>query len=335
VFRASLRFSDGVEREVEVPDGQTVLAAAHDSDINLASQCQVGTCGTCAARLVKGEAAMREGCVSALTRAEVAAGHRLLCQTVAGADPVFDMGYPSALLDANPLLEFTAKISSIIWLSDSVVQLDVKVPKSLGFRFTSGQYCRIMVPGTDQWRSYSMASAEHERGRLSFLIRILPDGVMSAFLREQARPGMSLEMDGPLGSFVLEDDPRPHVMLAGGTGLAPMLSMLDKIRLMRPAPPVLLLFGSSTYAHLFGTEELEARTSYMPGLTVRTCISREPARPGHTQGNPVTVLASADVPADAIAYLCGPPGMVSDGMERLIAYGLPAESIRAEQFLPS
>ena len=335
MFSASLRFSDGVEREVEVPEGQSVLAAAHDSGIDLASQCQVGTCGTCMGRLVKGEASMREGCLTALTRTEVAAGHRLLCQTVAGADPVFDMGYPSTLLDANPLLEFTAKVSRITWLSDSVVQFEVKVPKPVGFRFTSGQYCRIKVPGTDQWRSYSIASGEHERGRLSFLIRILPDGVMSAFLREQARAGIPLEMDGPLGSFVLDDDPRPHVMLAGGTGLAPMLSMLDKIRLMRPAPPVLLLFGCGTYAGLFGTEELEARASYMPTLTVRTCISREPARPGHFQGNPVTVLLPSDVPADAVAYLCGPPGMVSDGMERLTVYGLSPESMRTEQFLPS
>lgn len=335
MFTALLRFSDGVEHEVEVPEGSSVLAAAHDSDISLASQCEIGTCCTCAARLVKGEASMREGRLTTLTRAEVEAGQRLLCQTLAGAAPVFDMGYPSTLLDANPLIEFTAKITRLTWFNDSVVQLDVKIPRSLGFRFTSGQYCRIKVPGTDHWRSYSMASGEHERGKLSFLIRILPSGAMSDFLRERARSGMSLEMDGPRGSFVLEDTPRPHLLLAGGTGLAPMLSMLDKIRLMRPAPPVLLLFGCNTYADLFGTGELEARTSYMTTLSVRTCVNDEPPRDGHLRGNPVTALRESDVPAGAVAYLCGPPPMIAAAEEKLAACGLPPESIRAEQFLPS
>lgn len=335
MYRASLRFSDGAAREIAVPAGVSVLRAARDSGIALASQCEVGTCCTCAARLLRGEAVMPQGLVTALTRAEVQAGHRLLCQAVPACDTVFEMGYPSTLLDANPLVEFTAKIARLTWLSSSVAELAVKVPRTAGLRFTAGQYCRIKVPGTQERRSYSIASGEHERTRLRFLIKARPAGLMSKFLRDEARAGMTLEMDGPLGAFVLQDAPRPHLLIAGGTGLAPMLSMLDRIRLMRPVPPVLVAFGCSTYADLFGADELEARTSYMQTLDVRVCVSREPARPGHCPVNPVRSLGPQDVRADTVAYVCGPHGMVSAAQQRLAELGLPPGSVRAESFLPS
>jgi ferredoxin-NADP reductase/ferredoxin len=330
-----LRFADGVTRDLSVADGQTVLAAAKQAGMNLASQCEVGTCCTCAARLVRGDAAMPAGQVTALTREEVTAGQRLLCQTLAHTDAEFDVEYPSSLLEANPAVEFTGKIARATWVAESVVQLDVKVPKSLRFRFTAGQYCRIRIPGTDEWRSYSMASGEHEHGRLSFLIRVLPTGAMSDFLRVEARPGTTLEMEGPLGGFVLDPSERPHLLVAGGTGLAPMLSMLDRIRLVRPTPPVLLVFGCVRENDLFLMDEVDARRSFMPSLEVRVSLEQQSALPGVVHGNPVAVLAAEDVRPGSVAYLCGPPGMIAAAEQKLRELGLDAGDIRAEQFLPS
>lgn len=333
--RATLRFSDGATREVEVGGDETVLAAARRAGVRLASQCAVGTCCTCVARLTSGTAAMPDGQVTGLTRDEVEAGQRLLCQTRVGHDAEFDVGYPSSLLEANPAVAFTAKISRLTWVAESVVQIDLKVPKSLRFRFSAGQYCRIKVPGTDEWRSYSMASGEHEKGRLSFLVRVLPAGLMSDFLRREARTGITLEVEGPLGGFVLEPSERPHILVAGGTGLAPMLSMLDKIRLVRPTPPVLLVFGCVRDSDLFLTEELQARMSFMPTLTARVSLEQETDRPGIVQGNPVSVLTPQDVLPGSVAYLCGPPGMITAAELKLKGFGLDARDIRSEQFLPS
>ncbi|GAB7007950.1 anthranilate 1,2-dioxygenase electron transfer component AntC [Nocardioides sp. AN3] len=333
--RVVLSFSDGDTREVTVEEGESVLAAAKRSGYALASQCEVGTCCTCVGRLTSGVAQMPAGQVTPLTREETAAGHRLLCQVRPETDAAFELDYPSSLLSGYPTVPFVAKIQRLTWVAASVVQLDVRVPKSLRLTFLAGQYCRIKVPGTEEWRSYSMASGEHEQGKLSFLIRVLPSGAMSDYLRGSARAGETLEMEGPIGGFVLEPSERPHLLVAGGTGLAPMLSMLDKIRLVRPTPPVLLVFGCVAAADLFLTEELEARTGFMPTLTVRVALERPEGATGVVQGNPVEVLEADDIVPGSVAYLCGPPGMVAAAEHRLVELGVRREDVHAEQFLPS
>jgi benzoate/toluate 1,2-dioxygenase reductase subunit len=330
-----LRFSDGEAREVPVEDGETVLAAARRDGYALASQCEVGTCCTCVARLTSGSAEMPAGQVTPLTRDETAAGQRLLCQTRATTDATFELDYPSSLLSGQPTIPFNGKIQRVSWIAESVVQLDVRVPKALRLKFLAGQYSRIKVPGTDEWRSYSMASGEHEQGRLSFLIRVLPTGVMSDYLRHEARAGQMLEMEGPIGGFVLDPCERPHILVAGGTGLAPMLSMLDKLRLVRPTPPVLLVFGCVADVDLFMTDELEARTGFMPSLQVRIALEKPGEATGVVRGNPVEVITVDDVPPGSVAYLCGPPGMVAAAERRLVELGIEAEDVHAEQFLPS
>jgi benzoate/toluate 1,2-dioxygenase reductase subunit len=278
---------------------------------------------------------MRKDVVTVLTSAEAAGGQRLLCQTLALTDAEFDMGYPSSLLLANPPIFFNAKVNRINRLSESVAEMVMKVPKTMKFRFSAGQYCRIKVPGANEWRSYSMASGEHEENKLSFLVRLLPHGAMSDYLRDKAKVGDSLELEGPLGAFVLEPSERPHVLIAGGTGLAPLLSMIDRLRLVRPSPPILLVFGCAQESDLFHLGELQARTSFIPSLDVRICLEKESSNAEVVVGNPVSVLRQSDFPPGAIAYLCGPPGMITAAESALLGFGLTMDSIRSEQFLPS
>lgn len=330
-----LRFTDGESREVAVEDGETVLAAAKRAGHQLASQCEAGTCCTCVAWLTEGRAEMPADQVTALTRDEVAAGQRLLCQTRPADDAVFDLEYPSSVLSGYPTVPFTAKIARLSWVAESAVLLELKVPKALRLRFLAGQYCRIRIPGTDEWRSYSMASGEHEQGKLRFLVRVLPSGAMSDYLRTEARAGLPLDLEGPIGGFVLEPAPRPHVLVAGGTGLAPMLSMLDKLRLVRPTPPILLVFGCVREADLFLLDELEARAGFVPSLRVRVALEEPGARTDVAKGNPVEVLTADDIEPDTVAYLCGPPGMIAAAERRLVELGVAPHDVRAEQFLPS
>ncbi|WOP18258.1 2Fe-2S iron-sulfur cluster binding domain-containing protein [Raineyella sp. LH-20] len=331
----ALRFTDGQVREFDADPGETLLAAARRAGHRLVSQCTVGTCGTCVGTLVDGAGEMPSDRISTLSADELAAGQRLLCQTRALCDSSFDLDYPATLLEAHPPVGFRARITRLTWVADTVVELELKVPKAIKFGFTAGQYCRIQVPGTDEWRSYSIASGEHERFRLTFLIRILPSGVMSDFLRDAARTGQSLEVEGPLGGFVLEPAPRPTVLIAGGTGLAPMLSMLDRLRTVQPTPPILLLFGCNRPAELFHEDELAARISLMPTLEVRTVLMDNAGRDDLPAGTPLSVLRADDVAPDTVSYLCGPPPMIRAAEEQLGALGLPAHDIRAEQFVPS
>jgi len=334
-----LKFTDGT-KTISVPAGTTILEAANAAGVRLVSQCKVGTCGTCVGRVACGEVMMPEGRVYSLRQEEMAAGHRLLCQSHAFADSEVELDYPASMLDEYPVIVTIAKVAAVGWLGESVVELQLKLPKSVRFSFRAGQYVRMRVPGTDEWRSYSMASGERDRKKLSFTIRVLASGAMSDYLRSRAAVGDQLEIEGPIGGFGLADEPGPTLMIAGGTGLAPMLSMLETLQTARDDHPIRLVFGCTRGADLFHLDELDARRSFMRNLAVRVVVD-EPgdalaAIPDVLVGNPVSVLTADDVAhPQTSAYLCGPPAMLQAAEQRLLELGMPAERIHAEQFLPS
>lgn len=318
--RVRLNYTD-TTREIDVPAGTTVLEAAEAAGARLVSQCRIGTCGTCVGRVSTGALAMPEGRVYPLRAEELSE---------------VDLDYPAAMLDEHPVVTTTVKVTGLTWLAETVVELAVRLPKSIPFSFRSGQYVRFRIPGTDEWRSYSMASGERHKRRLAFTIRVLPTGAMSDYLRAAAAVGDELDLEGPMGSFGLEEQPGPVLMIAGGTGLAPMLSMLESLQTARTRSPLRLVFGCARQGDLFHLDELDARRSFMPNLDVRVVLDEQTDRPGVLHGNPVSVLTAEDVAdPDTSAYLCGPPAMLDAARERLQQLGMPRERIHAEHFLPS
>lgn len=333
--RVRLNYTD-TTREIDVPAGTTVLEAAEAAGARLVSQCRIGTCGTCVGRVSTGALAMPEGRVYPLRAEELSEGMRLLCQAHALGETEVDLDYPAAMLDEHPVVTTTVKVTGLTWLAETVVELAVRLPKSIPFSFRSGQYVRFRIPGTDEWRSYSMASGERHKRRLAFTIRVLPTGAMSDYLRAAAAVGDELDLEGPMGSFGLEEQPGPVLMIAGGTGLAPMLSMLESLQTARTRSPLRLVFGCARQGDLFHLDELDARRSFMPNLDVRVVLDEQTDRPGVLHGNPVSVLTAEDVAdPDTSAYLCGPPAMLDAARERLQQLGMPRERIHAEHFLPS
>ncbi|WP_138999264.1 FAD-binding oxidoreductase [Rhodococcus zopfii] len=331
-----LNYAD-VTKEIVVPTGSTVLEAAETAGARLVNQCRIGTCGTCVGRVRTGELAMAEGRVYPLRSDEIGEGMRLLCQSHALAETDVDLDYPAAMLDDHPVVATTVKVAGLDRLADTVVELVVRLPKSPRFSFRPGQYVRFRIPGTAEWRSYSMASGQRHNRRLAFTIRLLPEGAMSDYLRNRAAVGDELEMEGPFGSFGLdEDSPGPVLMIAGGTGLAPMLSMLETLQTTRERHPIRLVFGCARMADLFHLDEIEARRGFTTGLDVRVVVDEPTDRSGILTGNPVSVLTPEDV-ADprSSAYLCGPPAMLDAAHERLQVLGMPRDRIHSEQFLPS
>ncbi len=330
-----LHYSD-TSKEILVPEGQSVLDAASASGVRLASQCGIGTCGTCVGRVRDGALVMPDNRIYPLSDDEIDDGMRLLCQARAVADAEVELDYPASVFDEYPLRQATAKVTGLQRLAETVVELTVRLPKQVSFAFRAGQYARLRVPGTAEWRSYSMASGERQKRQLTFTIRLLPTGTMSDYLRERATIGEQIDVEGPLGSFGLAAGAGPVLMLAGGTGLAPMLSMLDKLQLARGKEPIRLIFGCTRTRDLFHLDELEGRRSFMPNLSVRVTADEPHDQPGVLVGNPVSVLTADDVSEpETSAYLCGPPAMIDAAFARLQELGLPRANIHTEQFLPS
>jgi benzoate/toluate 1,2-dioxygenase reductase subunit len=336
--RVTLRFEDGVEKQIEVRAGEFVLDAALRQDVPLVHQCRSGSCSTCVARVVSGAVETARDRVSTLFPSEVADGKRLLCSSQAIADSVVRLHYPSTLIFEGERRNFQARVVAIEWPVPSVAKLVITEDRSTGFSFHAGQYVRIKVPGTEDWRSYSMCTTPRELPKMEFLVRIIPGGAMSEYLRGPAREGARLEVEGPLGAFILHPGRGLHIFVAGGTGLAPILAMLDVLRRgAGPQPKMLLSFGCASDRTFFYRDEIELRQWWMPKLSVRLNADRvEDPASGLIRGTPVEALGTEPInDSEATAYLCGPPPMIDAARRCLAELGVRRERIYAEQFVPS
>ncbi|MGD9715057.1 MAG: 2Fe-2S iron-sulfur cluster-binding protein [Thermomicrobiales bacterium] len=334
-----MRYSDGATTEFSAAAEDTILDAALRAGVAVRYQCESGTCGTCVARLTEGACDMQPDDAPALLTSEIQAGFRQLCVTRPLSDTLcFDLAYPGAGKGAMEIERFSARISDVALLSASVVKLGLTIADPKPFAFQPGQYVRLRVPGTDSWRSYSIATAESDLPRIELLIRLLKDGVASRWLRNGCSSGALVELEGPSGRFVLKQNKGLHVMVAGGTGLAPILSMIDTLdRCTGLRPPILLCFGCNSMRDLFYLDELDNRAFSYPNLEVRIAVADgAPSSPMVRAGTAVSLLDDSDLKRSGAAfYLCGPPPMVAAADERLVGAGVSRTAIFTEQFVPS
>ena len=334
--QVTLNYADGVSRSFHVATGGLILDAAVAAEIPVLYQCQSGSCGTCVARLSEGDALIGAGVSSSLLASEVAAGIRLLCVCEASSDCSFDLDYTSQA-GTSVAHEVHAFIDLVEQIASNAVRLKVELADGEWMEFLSGQYMQIEVPECGVVRSYSPSSVGAAVPTLEFLIRILPDGAMSNFLSKPLAPDQMLKLTGPYGSFFLREEKKraPHIFIAGGTGLAPILSMIDALRTMGGRkPPMLLSFGCATPDALFCLDDIALRKQWLPTLEARICVDRDPQEGMH-HGNPVSALRAGDVKPDTVAYLCGPQVMIDAACRRLIELGADPANIYSEQFTPS
>ena len=226
-YNIALNFEDGVTRFIESNPGETVADAAYRQGINIPLDCRDGACGTCKSFCESGRYDGGSYIEDALTDEEAEEGYCLTCQMKPETDLVLRIDASSEVCKTQ-VTDFQAEVISVEQLSDSTISLSLKVEDASRLHFLPGQYVKILVPGEQDSRSYSFSSPPGS-DVATFLIRNVPGGMMSGYLTERAKPGDKLTLKGPLGSFYLRDTRRPVLMLAGGTGLAPFLSMLGKV----------------------------------------------------------------------------------------------------------
>jgi CDP-4-dehydro-6-deoxyglucose reductase len=300
----------------EVAPGETVLQAALRSGVPLAHDCQLGGCGTCRVRLVEGSVTYDEW-PFALSEAEAATRYALMCQ----ARPVTDLVIEPALAgDALPAPEqYAAIIRSLHAVSPLVNHLVLEIA-SASLAYRPGQYMNILLEDGST-RSFSMASAPH--GTLvDFHIRRLDGGRFTDRGLAAVRPGDELKVEIPCGSFVYHrEDDRPLVMVATGTGLAPIKAMLEGLMDDPDCPPVSLYWGARAFADLYLHDAIPAWTQRLFDFRYVPVLSRANAaqcRNGHVQD---AVLADFDDLSAHAIYLCGSPLMIADAMQAFLDRG--------------
>jgi benzoate/toluate 1,2-dioxygenase reductase subunit len=327
----ALNFEDGVTRFVEARAGETIADASYRLGVNIPLDCRDGACGTCKCRVESGRYDGGSYIEDALTEEEAAEGLALACQARPESDLVVAIPSTSAACKTRPQ-SYAVGLRSVERLSETSIAFSLDTPA--GLAFLPGQYVSLRVPGTEQRRAYSFSSVPGADA-LSFLVRDIPQGLMSAWLGETARPGAALEFTGPSGSFYLRQVTRPLLFLAGGTGLAPFLSMLGTLAEMGCDQPVHLVYGVTNDADLVAVEALEDYAARIDSFSFATVVAAEASE--HPRKGYVTAhIAPEQLHGGNVdVYLCGPPAMVDAVRGWLGAQRVTPASFHTEKFSPS
>jgi CDP-4-dehydro-6-deoxyglucose reductase len=323
------------ERQFCVADGQTVLAAGLDAGLMLPYGCKDGACGSCKGRVLAGRVHHGPHAAAALSPEEEAAGLALFCCAMADSDLVIEVRVPETADGIAPRrlparierIERPARDVAILWLT-------LAAGEQLAFR--AGQYVDFLLAGGAR-RSYSIASPPGAPGPLEFHIRHMPGGVFTDALFGAAatvRERGILRIEGPLGSFHLREDAAgPIVLLASGTGFAPIKAIAETIfaKGLQRTRPVVLYWGARTRADLY-RDELPRRWArehagfrYVPVLSEPDAdapAAQAPASAWTGRTGLVHEAVMADLP-DLSAfqvYASGAPVMVHAAHRDLVAH---------------
>ena len=331
-YNVALNFEDGVTRFVVCKPGEKVLDAAFRAKINLPMDCSDGVCGTCKCRAESGSYDLGDDYIEdALSDDEKDSGLVLTCQMVPDSDCVIAVPASSTVCKTGRST-FAATVTKVKPHNDAAVVLELDVDATAPV-FLPGQYVNIDGPSSGQHRSYSFSSAP-DQSKISFLIKRIPGGVMSTWL-ESAQPGDKVELTGPLGSFYLRAVERPLLFIAGGTGLAPFLSMLEVLARANSQQHVHLIYGVTRDLDLVHVDAIEMYRKKLSNFSYDTVVadadSAHPRKGWVTQHVPAGALNDGDVDV----YLCGPPPMVDAVRKYFDDKGVKPNSFHYEKFTPN
>jgi ferredoxin-NADP reductase len=204
-----------------------------------------------------------------------------------------------------------------------------------------GQHVDVRLTAEDGYqaqRSYSIASAP-EPGRLALTVEEIADGEVSPYLTEELRPHDRFELRGPIGGYFTwtEADGGPLLLVAGGSGVVPLMSMLRYRAAVRSDAPATLLYSSRSWEEIIYRAELE-RLAAEPNLRIVQTLTR--SHPvgwnGYARRIDRAMLADAAATApDGLAYVCGPTALVENVASELVALGYPPDRVKTERFGPS
>ncbi|MFM1855862.1 MAG: hypothetical protein RLZ83_1171 [Pseudomonadota bacterium] len=303
------------QREFTVERDERILAAAIRQGIGLPYGCRDGACGSCKSRMVEGRVIHGAHQQKALSAAEEAAGWILTCCATPQTDCVVEARSVPGAGDF-PVLRLPSRVMSIQRPTPDVAVLRMQLPANQNLQYRAGQYIEFILRDGAR-RSYSMANAPHLLGTppsIELHIRHLPRGLFTDQVFGSMKEKDILRIEGPYGSFFLrEDSTRPMVLLASGTGFAPIKALIEHMEMKAITRPTTLYWGCRSRADLYLHDWAEAAAARLPHLRYVPVLS-EPRPQDDWTGRTgfVHEAVMADMPdlSGHQVYACGAPVMV-------------------------
>ena len=317
--------------------GEAILSAAIRSGVGLPYGCKDGACGSCKCKKISGAVHHGEHQSKALTADEEAAGLVLTCC----AQPLTDVVLESRQVtdeSAYPIKKMPVRVSTLEKKSHDVMQVRLQLPAADTFRYHAGQYIEFILRDGAR-RAYSMANAPHTQAEapgVELHIRHMPGGKFTDHVFGAMKEKEILRVEGPFGSFFLrEDSDKPIVLLASGTGFAPIKAIIEQMREKGSSRPATLYWGGRRPADLYQSAWIEEQLATMPHLRYVPVISDalpEDAWTGRTGFVHRAVLEDTPDHSGHEVYACGAPIVVESAKRDYLAAGLPEEAFYADSF---
>ena len=325
-------------REVTCREDQTILDACLRAGVWVPHSCTHGTCATCKAEILEGEVDQGAASPYALMDFERDEGKTLLCVCTPRSDVVIEADVDvDDSIEVFPVEDFRGTLVAMEEVARDTRRLLIELDRDLAFN--AGQYMALSVPGQDGvTRTYSMANIPTEGRVLEFQVRRTEGGLATdGWIFKDLKVGDPIELSGPYGRFVLRTDrSEPAVLIAGGTGLAPIASMIRHAleNDLEDVGHLTLYQGARTREWLYDVDRFTALAEEYPDrFTYRPCLSEEEAE-GFASGMVTDVLnADHETLKGHIGYVCGPPAMVEAALKTLMLKRLFPRDIYKEEFL--
>jgi Na+-transporting NADH:ubiquinone oxidoreductase subunit F len=332
----NININDDEDYQLRVKGGGNLLSTLKQEEIFIPSACGgKGSCGFCKVKVKSdiGEPLATE--LPWLSEEEIKDNIRLSCQIKAKKDIKLEI--PDEILN---LQEYQSEVESIIDLTHDIKQITLKLldPKEISYK--AGQFIQLETPPyelTDEpvYRAYSMSSNPTNKNHIELEIRKVPNGICTTYIHKYLKEGDKIKFNGPYGDFYLRDTDRRILFIAGGSGMAPIKSILLNMRDKQNTRKATYFFGARSKKDLFLVDKMNELENDLADFTFIPALSQpQPEDNWEGETGLITDVLAKHIESgeDTEAYLCGSPGMIDACVKVLTDKGIPEELIYFDKF---
>jgi len=319
-------------KQFVVEANETVLEAARRAGLALPYSCLAGVCGSCKATLISGQCHYPRNPPSALNASELARHEVLLCQAVPGSDLVIAAREVASVADI-PRRRLALQVVRKDRLAPDVMRLDLRAADGEKLRYLAGQYLDVILDDGKR-RAFSIANAPHDNEHVELHIRHVAGGGFTQYVFEQLQVGATLNVEGPLGTFVpREDSERPMILMAGGTGFAPIKALVEHFLHLGSRREMHLYWGARNSGDLYLRELPQRWALELDNLSFTPVLS-DPEASGDLRQGLVHEAVLEDHPdlSGFDVYMSGPPALIDAGRRNFVQAGLSEQRLYYDSF---
>ena len=318
---------DGVEFEIK--PSQTILEAAISSGITLPYGCRSGSCGSCKATIIKGEVFHEDIMPGVLTDQDKSEQNFLLCKTYATSDVTITSPVEKKL-DEFPKKITPVRVEKLNLLNHDVMQILLKLPAGENLQFKAGQYLEFILKDGAR-RAFSMANAPSD-DLIELHVRLIEGGTFTNYVFNEMKEKSIHRIEVPIGNFYLRESDRPMIFVAGGTGFAPIKSIINDCHLAGVERKIYLYRGFKTHKDLYQDEVVENWKKNINNFEAINIYSEEVVNGQEKSLVHKKVIKDLDQLDSFDVYCCGAPGMIEVAYKEFVEAGLNPNSFYSDAF---